>query len=87
MSLIGDMTTAVITHINKGMSFKSSFAEVAHQHGIWHYKDEAQYNHIFGRVMIAVKRKIGRQALSKTCKNQPLPVERIDYKKLAANDK
>lgn len=68
MSLIGDMTTAVITHINKGMSFKSSFAEVAHQHGIRHYKDEAQYNHIFGRVMIAVKRKMGRGSLVRPVK-------------------
>ena len=86
MSLIGDMATAVITHINKGMSFKSSFADVAHQHGIWHHKDSAQYNHVFGQVLNSVKRKIGRNALSEACKVQPPPVERIDYKKLAAND-
>ena len=87
MSLIGDMAAAVITHINKGMSFESSFAKVAHQYNIFYYKDSAQYSHICGRVTIAVKRKIGQQALNKTCKNQPPPVERIDYKKLAANDK
>lgn len=92
MSHLIDMTDKVVARINKGTSFKEAFATTAHERGIYHGRDSAQYNYHFREVMKQVKEKIGSDALSRACKKQvpitPLhqaPV-RPDFKKLAAHD-
>lgn len=64
------MTDAVADLIDKGASFKSAFAEVAHQHDIWHHRMPERYNFFFRQVMRRVKKKVGRPKLVRSCKNQ-----------------
>lgn len=58
--------------------FKSTFAQVAHKHDIWHHEGKGQYNYFFRQVMQGVKRLIRKSDQSIEMKQKQIPLESLE---------